>query len=72
MELCATCCQPITEKVVQGRKFIAKVPAGLNTPPGTGRYLTILNLTCACAVRIVRRYENRQSHEVNLPEYQLH
>lgn len=70
MELCATCRQPILENV-QGRKLIAQVPPGVNTPPGTGRYLTILNLTCECGVRVVRRYENRQSREVNLPEYQL-
>jgi|tagenome__1003787_1003787.scaffolds.fasta_scaffold20753911_1 hypothetical protein len=70
MELCATCRQPILENV-QERRFISKVPPGVNTPPGTGRYLTILNLTCACGVRVVRRYENRPSRDVNLPEYQL-
>jgi len=70
MELCATCHQPITENV-QGRKFIAQVPPGVNTPPGTGRYLTILNLTCACEARVVRRYENRPSRDANLPEHQL-
>jgi hypothetical protein len=63
MALCAACNQPIKETVVQGRKLIALVHAGPHTPPGTARYLTVFNLTCACGVRVERRYENRQSRE---------
>ena len=58
MATCATCHQPINETVVAGRKLIAHVPTGRYVPAGTGRYVTVLNLTCACGVRVVRRYEN--------------
>jgi hypothetical protein len=71
MAICATCHRAIKETVVQGRKFIANVPTGLHSPPGTGRYLTILNLTCECGILVERRYENRQTRELNHPEYQL-
>jgi hypothetical protein len=63
MATCAVCNQPIRETVVQGRTFVARVPAGLHAPQGTGRYLTVLNVTCGCGERIVRRYENSQSRE---------
>jgi hypothetical protein len=66
MAICPTCNQPINETVVQGRKFVARVPTGLNAPSGTGRYLTILNVSCACGSRTVRRYENWQSRELKL------
>jgi hypothetical protein len=64
MATCAECNQPIKETVIVGRKLIAQVHSGRHVPPETGRYLTVLNLTCACGVRVVRRYENRP-----LPEY---
>lgn len=64
MAICPTCHRPINETVVAGRKFVAHVPAGLHAPPGTGRYLTILSVSCACGKRTVRRYENRQSSEL--------
>ena len=66
MALCAACNQPIKETVVQGRKLIAQVHTGPHAPPGTGRYLTILNLACACGERIERRYENRPSLQLKL------
>jgi hypothetical protein len=66
MARCATCNQPINETVMQGRKLIAHVDRGSATPT-VGRYLTVLNLTCACGERIERRYENRTAREVNLP-----
>ena len=63
MALCATCNQPISETVIQGRKLIAQVHRGTGKPT-VGRYLTVLNLTCACGQRIERRYENRPAREV--------
>jgi hypothetical protein len=63
MAICAVCNQPIKESVIVGRKFVARVPAGLHAPQGTGRYLTILNVSCGCGERIERRYENRPSRE---------
>jgi hypothetical protein len=67
MEICKTCCQPIKITVAAGQKLFAQVHTGPHTPPGTGRYLTILNHTCACGVRTERIYENRQGREVNRP-----
>jgi hypothetical protein len=64
MDICQTCNQPIKETVVEGRKLIAKVHTGTHSPHSTGRYLTVLNLTCACGVRVERRYENRSSPEL--------
>ena len=63
--MCAVCNQPITEIVVRGRTFVARVPASLNAPEGTSRYLTILHVACGCGERIVRRYENSQSRETS-------
>jgi hypothetical protein len=58
MALCATCRQPIREAVVAGRKLIAQVHPGARAPAAVGRYLTILDVTCGCGSRTVRRYEN--------------
>ncbi len=60
MATCAVCRQPIKESVIEGRKLIAQIHSGPHTPPGTGRYVTVLSLKCACGERTERRYENRQ------------
>ena len=62
MAICPTCQRPLKESVLQGRKLIAQVHSGPHAPPGTGRYLTILNVQCECGERIERRYENRPLH----------
>jgi hypothetical protein len=59
MAICPKCFQPIKESVVQGRKLIAQVHTGTRSSVGTGRYLTVLNVQCACGMRTERRYENR-------------
>jgi hypothetical protein len=66
MVICPTCNQRIKESVLEGRKLTAQVHNGPNTPPGTGRYLTILSVHCGCGVRVERRYENRQSRVLKL------
>ncbi len=66
MARCAVCNQPLKETVAVGRKLIALAHPGPHVPPGTGRYLTILNLSCACGERIERRYENRPARELKL------
>ena len=63
MAICPTCQQPIKESVLEGRKLIAQVHANGILPPGMGRYLTILSLSCACGERIQRRYENHRLRE---------
>ena len=63
MAICPTCNQHVKESVMQGRKLIAQVHTGRHVPAGTGRYVTVFELRCACGDRIVRRYENRQMHE---------
>jgi hypothetical protein len=59
MSICPKCYQPIKESVIQGRKLIAQVHTGPRSAVGTGRYLTVLNVQCACGLRTERRYENR-------------
>jgi hypothetical protein len=66
MDVCAVCNQPIRETVVMGRKLIPQVFTGSNGAMEIGRYLTVLNLTCACGERTVRRYENRPVIELKL------
>jgi hypothetical protein len=65
MALCPTCNQPIHESVIQGRKLIAQVRrSGPGGTTNTGRYLTVLSLSCGCGERVERRYENRSAREV--------
>ncbi len=64
MAICPNCNQRIKETVLEGRRLIAQVHTGQHVPPGTGRYVTVMSLQCACSERIVRRYENGQVHEV--------
>jgi hypothetical protein len=59
MATCATCKQSVKESVVEGRKLLAQVHTGPQASKNVGRYLTVLYLTCACGVRVERRYENR-------------
>jgi hypothetical protein len=66
MAICTVCNQPIKESVLQGRKLIAQVHTGPNAPPGTGRYLTILSVSCGCGERTQRRYENHPPRELKL------
>lgn len=65
MAFCPLCNHQVKETVVEGRKLIARLHPGPHTPEGTGRYLTIIKASCQCGERIVRRYENRPSCEVN-------
>jgi hypothetical protein len=58
MAICPTCNQPIKESIAAGRKLLNLVQAGPYA--GCGRYLIVLNLSCACGVRTERRYENRK------------
>jgi hypothetical protein len=60
MAVCPECKQEIKESVAVGRKLIVQLHTGPHTPPGTGRYLTVFNLACACGSRREMRYENRR------------
>ena len=65
MAVCSRCNQKIRETVVEGRKLIALVHRSPHDQPCTGRFLTILKLSCGCGDRMERRYENRPMCELN-------
>ena len=64
MAVCQVCHQPIRESVIEGRKLIAQLHAGPHTAPDVGRYLTVLNVKCACGEWLERRYENLSPREL--------
>ena len=59
MDVCPVCNHPIQATVVEERQRVAVAAAGPHAPTGTGRFLTISSLLCACGERIERLYENR-------------
>jgi hypothetical protein len=59
MDVCPVCKHPILETIVEERKRAAIAASAPDAVAGTGRFLTIRNLICACGERIERLYENR-------------
>jgi hypothetical protein len=63
VNICPTCKQTVREIVVEDRKLDTHAPADRNVPSGTGRYVTVLDVTCGCGERIERRYEKPAAND---------
>ena len=66
MDVCPVCNHSILKTVLETPKRIAVAATVPDAPDGTGRFLTVSSLLCACGERIERLYESRPLSPVGL------